>query len=61
MANYFSPQKRATEKSLQRQQDDLLLKRGYANSEEINRKNGFLSGIDVRKSLVGRRRLRIAF
>lgn len=61
MANYYNPQDRANEKKLQRQHDDLMLKSGKASSEEINRKNGLLSGLNVRKAFVGKRRLRIAF
>lgn len=54
-AGYYDPIERQREKQLSREQDDLDLLSGAVSREELGKRNGFFSSLDLSKARVGRR------
>lgn len=54
-ANYYDPVARDKEKQRAREQDEEDLKTGKVTREELSKRNGFFSSIDIISSKIQRR------
>lgn len=50
--NYYDPKERARQKQLSREQDEQDLKSGKITKEELRKKNGFFSSLNIENSEV---------
>lgn len=50
--SYYDPKERALEKQRSREQDDADLKSGKVTREELSKRNGFFSSLDIKSSKI---------
>lgn len=50
--SYYDPKERALEKQRSREQDDADLKSGKVTREELSKRNGFFSSLDIQSSKI---------
>lgn len=53
--SYYDPKERALEKQRSRDQDEADLKSGKISREELSKRNGFLSSLDIKNATIRRR------
>ncbi len=54
--SYYDPKERALEKQRSREQDDADLKSGKITKEELSKRNGFFSSLDIKNAKIVRRK-----
>lgn len=52
---YYDPEQRMLEKQRAREQDDIDLKSGKVTKEELSKRNGFFSSLDIKSAKIVRR------
>ena len=52
---YFDPNERALEKQRSRDQDQADLESGKVSKEELSKRNGFFSSLDIKNGTIVRR------
>jgi len=58
-AGWYDPEERRREKQLSRENDEVRLRSGRINHEDLRRENGFFSKFDMSKSVIVRRKARV--